>query len=118
MPNALSANAFVRFVNLMRALSVLPAGVVLDAHEERLMQELARRWGSAQPVTVLEAMHLLDSASPSTVQRRIRTLEAKGLLALEPCAHDARVRHLVPTAQGKAYFDRLGDLMRQAVSGG
>jgi hypothetical protein len=35
----------VRFVNLMRAISVLPSGVTLDPQEERLMQELALRWG-------------------------------------------------------------------------
>lgn len=109
------ANAFVRFTNLMRAISVLPAGVALDPQEERLLQELALRWSKEEAITVVGAMHMLPAASPSTVQRRLKTLRAKGLIAFETDLNDARVRQIVATPQGRAYFDRLSDLMREAV---
>lgn len=115
MDRKLHSNAFVRFVNLMRAISVLPAGVTLDPQEERLMQELAVHWGRGEKVTVLAAMKIVADASPSTVQRRLKTLHAKGLLTLEASAQDARVRHVVATNQGQAYFTRMGELMEQAV---
>lgn len=108
-------NAFVRFVNLVRAIEVLPTGVTLDPQEERLMQELALHWGKGESVAVLVAMNMLDGASPSTVQRRLKSLRAKGLLSFEPAAHDARVRHVVATELGCAYFARMSELMRQAV---
>ncbi len=110
-----SANAFVRFVNLMRAISVLPAGVTLDPQEERLMQELAVRWGRDERITVLAAMNMLPGASPSTVQRRMKTLRAKGLIAFAPDPTDARVRHVVATPEGQAYFAHMSELMHQAV---
>lgn len=110
-----SANAFVRFVNLMRAISVLPAGVSLDPQEERVMQELALRWGLGEAVTILAAMNMMPDASPSTVQRRLKTLRAKGLLRFEPAPNDARVRHVVVTEQGRAYFTGISELMHRAV---
>ena len=110
-----TSNAFVRFLNLMRAISVLPPGVSLDAQEERLMQELLLRWDSGQAVTVLAAMNMLPDVSPSTVQRRLRTLRAKGLLTFETCHQDARVRHVKATDQGLAYFNGISELMKQAV---
>jgi DNA-binding MarR family transcriptional regulator len=108
-------NAFVRFVNLMRAISVLPAGVTLDPQEERLMQELGLRWGRGETVTVLAAMNMLTGASPSTVQRRLKTLRAKGLVDIEPSREDARVRHVVASTQGRNYFARMSELMHKAV---
>ena len=108
-------NAFVRFINLMRAISVLPAGVTLDPQEERLMHELGFRWGRGETVTVLAAMNMLSGASPSTVQRRLKTLRAKGLVDIQPSAHDARVRHVVATASGRCYFARMSELMHKAV---
>ena len=115
MSTDLSDSAFVRFVNLMRAISGLPAGVSLDPQEERLLQELALRWGRGEDVTVLSAMNTMADASPSTVQRRLKSLRSKGLVSIEPAAHDARVRHVVPTAEGQAYFSHMSELMQRAV---
>jgi len=115
MDEKLPRNAFVRFINLMRAIEVLPSGMTLDPQEERLMQELALHWSRGESVTVLSAMNMLAGASPSTVQRRLKTLRSKGLLSFEPSAQDARVRHVVATEQGQAYFTRMGELMREAV---
>lgn len=115
MDEPVANNAFVRFVNLMRAISVLPAGVTLDPQEERLMQELGLRWGRGESVTVLAAMNMLVGASPSTVQRRLKTLRAKGLLSFVASASDARVRHVVATEDGRAYFARMSELMQEAV---
>lgn len=112
----MESNAFVRFVNLMRAISVLPDGVSLDPQEERLVHELGVRWGRGEGVPVLSAMHMLPGASPSTVQRRLKTLHAKGLIAFEADARDGRVRLVVPTPQGREYFARLGELIHQAVA--
>ena len=115
MGKPMPSNAFLRFVNLMRAITILPAGISLDPQEERLMLELAVHWGRGESVTVLAAMRMLAGASPSTVQRRLKTLRSKGLLMFETAAHDARVRYVVATDQGQAYFVRMGELMQQAV---
>jgi DNA-binding MarR family transcriptional regulator len=118
MASHLPDNAFIRFANLLRAISVLPAGVSLDPQEERLLQELAVRWSKNEAVPVLAAMAMVPDASASTVQRRLKSLRSKGLIAFELHPQDARVRHVVPTAQGKAYFARMGELMQQAAGRG
>jgi DNA-binding MarR family transcriptional regulator len=118
MTDLLPTNAFVRLLNLMHAISVLPAGVTLDPQEERLMHELGLRWGRAESVTVLAAMNMMAEASPSTVQRRLKSLRAKGLLDFEPAPHDARVKYVVPTPPCTAYFDGMSDLMQRAVGHG
>jgi predicted transcriptional regulator len=78
---------------------------------------LEQRWSRARgdSVTVLAAMNMMPEASPSTVQRRLKSLRAKGLLSFESAPHDARVRHVVPTSQATAYFDGMSDLMQRAV---
>jgi DNA-binding MarR family transcriptional regulator len=111
-------NVFIRFANLLRAISVLPAGVSLDPQEERLLLELAVRWSKNEGVPVLAAMAMVPDASASTVQRRLKSLRSKGLIAFEPHPQDARVRHVVPTAQGKTYFARMGELMQEAAGRG
>ncbi|MFZ9495154.1 MAG: hypothetical protein ACO27E_10915 [Burkholderiaceae bacterium] len=99
----------------MRAISALPTGVTLDPQEERLMQELAVRWAKGESVPVLTAMGMVPDASPSTIQRRLKRLRAKGLIAFEAHIQDARIRHIVPTPVGRAYFARLGELMLEAA---
>lgn len=113
-----SPNAYIRFVNLMRAIAVLPAGITLDAQEERLLQELAVRWDLGECVPVHEAIALLPDGSASTARRRIKTLVAKGLIALQDDARDGRVRCVVATRAGSDYIARLGKLMQQASRGG
>ncbi len=115
MNGLLPTNAFVRFLHLMRAISGLPTGITLDPQEERLIQELAVRWGNNESVPVLTAMGMMPDASPSTVQRRLKSLRAKGLIAFETAPEDARVRHIVPTSQGQAYFNQMSDLLLEAA---
>ena len=79
------------------------------------MQELAVRWAKGESVPVLTAMGMVPDASPSTVQRRLKRLQAKGLIEFETHVQDARVRHIVPTTVGRAYFARLGELMLEAA---
>lgn len=115
MPSRSSPNAYIRFVNLMRAISVLPSGITLDAQEERLLQELAVRWDRRERVPVHEAIALLPDGSASTGRRRLKTLVAKGLIALEENPQDGRVKDVVATRSGRDYIARLGQLMQQAV---
>ena len=44
-----------------------------------------------------------------------RRLRAKGLLRFEPAPNDARVRHVVVTEQGRAYFTGISELMHRPV---
>jgi DNA-binding MarR family transcriptional regulator len=67
---------------------------------------------------VLIAMNMMADASPSTIQRRLKTLRSKGLIRFEATTHDARVRHVVATAQGHSYFSRMSELMHEAVGRG
>jgi len=105
---------YLRFLNLMQAIRELPSFPHVDPVEERLLNALAAIWHRGQKVTVLEAMALPIEVSPTTLHRRLKSLRAKGLLALEIDATDTRVKYVTPTAQADEYFSTLGRCLDQA----
>lgn len=114
MPNDTS-NTYLRFLNLVSAVRALPTFPNLDAVEERVLNGLAAIWATGATVTVLEAMRLTPDSSPSTVHRRLKQLQQKGLIRLRADASDSRVRVIEPTAAANAWFARLGQCMHVAA---
>lgn len=103
---------FLDMVQAMREGSYFPP---LDPLEERLLNQLAARWGLEARVTVLEAMAMSPDASARTVHRRIKSLQAKGVIELQPDPSDSRVKYVVPTRQAVRYFERLGQILRDST---
>jgi Fe2+ or Zn2+ uptake regulation protein len=109
------SNTYLRFLNLVSAVRALPAFPSMDAVEERVLNGLAAIWATGTSVTVLEAMHLTPDASPSTVHRRLKQLQEKGLIRLRAAESDSRVRLIEPTAAANAWFAQLGQCMNAAA---
>lgn len=109
---------YLRFLNLVSAVRALPAFPGLDAVEERVLNGLAAIWATGATVTVLEAMRLTPDASPSTVHRRLKQLQEKGLILLREDESDNRVRIIEPTVAANAWFAKLGQCLNLAARDG
>lgn len=119
MKNAKDASrTYLRFLNLVNAVRGLPSFPSLDAVEERVLNGLAAVWATGAKVTVLEAMRLTPDASPSTVHRRLKQLQEKGLILLREDESDSRLRIIEPTDAANAWFARLGHCMNLAAREG
>jgi hypothetical protein len=108
------AGAYLRFLQLARAVEALPDGKQMDANESALLEEVVLRWHEGQPMTVREAIHLAHLGSPATLHKRITRLRAKDMLATYSEPGDRRAKFLVPTEQALARFHHLGQTMQQA----
>ncbi len=111
------SQTYLRFLNLANAVRGLPGIPVLDAVEERVLNALAAVWATGAAVTVLDAMQLAPDTSPSTVHRRLKGLQEKGLIQLSEGKGDARVRLIKPTPLATDYFTKLGQCLDRAARG-
>lgn len=108
---------YVRFLNLVEAARQLPGLPTIDVVEDQVLGFFARCWYAGQRVTVVEAMNSLPDLSPSTVQRRLKSLRAKGLLATVSDEQDNRYKYIVPTPLAVRYFAALGQCVEKAQVG-
>lgn len=108
------ANAYLRFLQLARAVEALPDGQSMDANESTLLEAVVLRWHAGQPMTVREAISLSDLGSPATLHKRITRLRQKELLSAHSEQGDRRAKYLVPTQQALDYFHHLGQTMQLA----
>ena len=106
--------AYVKFLNLVAAVRQLPGLPEIDAVEDQILGYLARAWYAGQRVTVLEAMNSLPDISPSTVQRRLKSLRAKGMLCMQNDEFDSRFKYIESTDLTTRYFAALGQCVHKA----
>ena len=107
------ASAYLRFLQLARAVDALPDGDSMDPNESALLEAVVLRWHEGQAMTVREAINLAALGSPATLHKRITRLRAKDMLATYSKPGDRRAKFLVPTQQALDYFHRLGQSMQQ-----
>ena len=107
---------YLRFLHLADAVRRIPSAPWLDDVEERMLAALAAAWRSGQPMPVTEAVRTVPEVSERTAFRRLKSLQAKGMLDFVDDSRDGRVRHLKPTALADAHFERLGRCMEQVLA--
>lgn len=107
---------YLRFLNLVRAIRELPDFPDLDPVEERLLNLFASVWHVGQKITVLQAMGMSTDVSSTTAHRRLKSLRAKGMIALVADEADNRVKYVQPTVKAQQYFGQLGQCLDQACS--
>ncbi|MEY5100928.1 MAG: hypothetical protein RJA36_3647 [Pseudomonadota bacterium] len=106
--------SFQRFLSLVEALRQQSTFPGMDAVEERMLNALAAAWHAGAQITVMEAMHMFPQISASTVHRRLKTLRAKGLIALNNDQADNRIKYVTATPLANDYFSTLSRCMEQA----
>jgi DNA-binding MarR family transcriptional regulator len=107
------ASAYLRFLQLARAVQALPEGDEMDANELALLEAVVLRWHEDKPMTVREAIGLDRLGSPATLHKRITRLREKDMLGTLNLEGDRRAKYLTPTQRSLAYFDHLGQSLTQ-----
>ena len=108
------ASAYLRFLQLAQVVQALPDGLEMDANEKALLQAVVLRWYENKPMTVREAIGLVDLGSPATLHKRITRLREKDMLGNLNLEGDGRAKFLIPTQRTLDYFSHLGQSMHQA----
>lgn len=112
--NSPLAAAYLRFLQLAKAVRALPDGMEMDANEEALLQAVVLRWYEKNPMTVREAIALDALGSPATLHKRITRLRDKEMLSTLSLEGDRRAKFLIPTERTLEYFDVLGQSLQKA----
>lgn len=112
--NSPLAAAYLRFLQLAKAVRALPDGMEMDANEEALLQAVVLRWYEKNPMTVREAIALDALGSPATLHKRITRLRDKEMLSTLSLEGDRRAKFLIPTERTLNYFDTLGQSLQKA----
>ena len=108
------ATAYLRFLQLAKAIDSTPNRPSLDANESALLDALAVHWFAGSPLTVMQAMGLARLGSPATVHRRIARLRKIGMVTTDEDANDTRIKRLVLTPAAVAHFEHLGQSLQNA----
>ena len=111
--NSPLASAYLRFLQLARAIQALPDGMEMDPNEKSLLQAVVLRWYENSPMTVREAIGLNHLGSPATLHKRITRLREKEMLSTLNQEGDRRAKFLIPTPRTIEYFSHLGQSMQQ-----
>jgi hypothetical protein len=110
------ATAYLRFLQLAKAIEGLPSLPSLDANESALLDALAVQWFAGNPLTVMQAMGLSHLGSPATMHRRIARLRKMGMIATDEDANDTRIKRLILTPAAVAHFEQLGQSLQTAAA--
>lgn len=112
MNNTPFAAAYLRFLQMAKAVQALPDGEPMDANEEALLQAVVLRWHENKPMTVREAIGLSTLGSPATLHKRITRLRDKEMLSTLKQEGDRRAKFLIPTPRTLDYLEHLGKTMQ------
>ena len=109
-------NAYLRFLQLAKAIQSLPDAPLLDANENALLEAIALRWFENKPMTVREAIGISQLGSPATLHKRITRLRNRDLVQTFNQPDDKRAKYLIPTDKSIAMFKEFGKKMNAAIS--
>lgn len=110
------AQAYLRFLQLAKAIDGSADLPNLDANERALLEALAMDWHNGTPMTVMQAMALKHLGSPATLHRRISRLRKLGMIESQEDEHDTRIKRLVLTPTARSYFEQMGETLKMATA--
>ncbi len=106
---------YLKFLRLVDGVRQLPSYPNMDCTEVQLLNALAQEWHTGNKISVLQAMGMLPDVSPSSVHRRLKTLRAKGFIALKEDEFDNRIKYIVGTKLFAKYLAKMDQCLTQAV---
>lgn len=110
------AQAYMRFLQLAKAIDGNPELPTLDANERALLEALAMDWHNGTTMTVMQAMALKHLGSPATLHRRISRLRKLGMIETQEDEHDRRIKRLLLTPTAKRYFEQMGETFKMVMA--
>lgn len=103
--------AYIKFLNLAKAMRELNEFPMLNPMEESLLNFIAAAWHANKKISVSETMHTSTDMSPSSVHRHLKSLCTKGFVKLQLDERDNRVKYIVNTIVSEQYFSLLGQCL-------
>lgn len=107
----LTSLAYIRFLNLAKAIRELNDFPALSPMEESLLNFVALAWHANKKISVSETMHRSPQMSPSSVHRHLKALRSKGFVRLQVDERDNRIKFISYTQLSEQYFSRLGQCL-------
>lgn len=106
---------YFRFLALTNSLNTNLTSREVDLSGQKLLEAIAVAASRECPLTVTEAMSLVNIASPATLHRKIRSLKDAGLVtqSLDDC--NRKTRLLMPTAKADRYFSSMGKYIASSL---
>ena len=114
MKNSLSADIYLRFLQLAEAIRGLPALPVLDPLEERLLKQIANASTSQQRLCVRDLMAQREMGSPATIHTRLKSMRQKGWIELAD-TEDSRRKQIELSEAAHQHFGKLSACIVQAA---
>jgi Fe2+ or Zn2+ uptake regulation protein len=111
-----SKHIYMRFLNLIHALDGGANAPQMDLDAKKLLEVVSVRHDLGKPLTVTDAMALQHIASPATIHRKLDQLRELGLIDTVFEGKNRRTKYLVPTPAAQAYFEQVGQVMKQALA--
>lgn len=109
-----ASDVYLRFLKSRQNLRDA-GGLALDANQRVLLEEVVLAWDLGRPMTVGQAIALVELGSPATLHKRLMVLREQGLLTEMAVEGDRRTKFLVATPKALEYFNGLGGAMRASV---
>ena len=104
-------SAYLRFLQLVSAVTAMPGVEHFDANEKALFNTLSLAWSQGAPLSVRGAINQASLGSPATLHKRLKRLIAKDLIIAELADQDRRTKYLRPTEKGLIYIEWLSTQM-------
>jgi len=83
----------------------------LNPHEWDILILIASATLDDVNIKVKELLEMGHIASPATIHKSMKILIAKGLLGINHCKEDARVKYLFTTKKGMNFLQEIGKKM-------
>jgi DNA-binding MarR family transcriptional regulator len=110
------ANAYLRFLQLSEAIAGLAALPPLDPLEERILAWIARSAHTGERLCVRDMMDKHELGAPATIHSRLKSMRAKGWIALAD-TDDGRRKQLEVSERALRHFAQLSKAMVRAARG-
>ncbi|RGE38496.1 winged helix-turn-helix domain-containing protein [Comamonas testosteroni] len=114
MKNSLSADIYLRFLQLAESIRGLPALPLLDPLEERLLELIANASTRQQRLCVRDLMAQREMGSPATIHNRLKSMRQKGWIELAD-TEDSRRKQIELSEAAHQHFSKLSACIIQAA---
>ena len=115
MPKSLSADIYLRFLQLAATIRNLPALPALDPLEERLLEQIANAGTRQERLCVRDLMAQRELGSPATIYTRLKSMRQKGWVLLAD-TEDARRKQIELSPDAHKHFEKLSECIIEAVA--
>lgn len=115
MPKSLSADIYLRFLQLASTIRNLPLLPALDPLEERLLEQIANAGTRHERLCVRDLMAQRELGSPATIHTRLKSMRQKGWILLAD-TEDARRKQIELSPDAHKHFEKLSACMLEAAT--